>query len=103
MPLDKNREDLILIQIASLRELMSAQHKHVRDDIYEIRSEMKEREKEMRQHEDYDNETRRLVEEVRTERRIEEKQMLRRGTWAALFVSVGISGLVKVLEGLFHR
>lgn len=40
---------------------------------------------------------------IQTERAAEEKHALKRGTWAGLFASAGLTGLITVLKGYFGK
>lgn len=69
----------------------------------QLRSEMQIQNGRVRKSEENiaENETR--ITTIETERRMEDKQAIRRGGWAGLIAAAGLGGVVELAKALWHR
>lgn len=87
----------LLQVLAQLRDDMRDQHARLRSDMTLGFNALRE---ELRRHDDDYNTLASRVTVIETERRSEEKLAVKRGTWAGLLASAGLTGIVALLRWL---
>jgi len=79
-------QDWLYQELTSLRQLVMEQHARQRAEMQTLFSELRH---DMQEHQEFDDETRRMIERVITQREEEEKLAVKKTTWIAMIVSGG--------------
>lgn len=90
-----------------LYEMLEGMRQDQRDSLAQMRIDMNKGFDQMRDEMQIQNGRVRKSEDrltiIETQRTEEDKQAVKRGVWAGLVASAGLTGVLKVLESVFHR
>lgn len=100
MPMTEEFRTWLWDTMETMRQQMTDQHGRLRQDISagadKLRLEMREMSGKV-------DELGRAVVRIEAQREIEERQSVRRGTWAGILAAAGLTALLEVLKSWFHR
>lgn len=88
-------EDWLYNELSQLRNEMREQHQRLRSDFSAMIEGLR---RDQQDHQEFDDETRRRVDKIQTERDVEERQMVKRSSWIALIVSAGLMAAWEIVR-----